>query len=59
MTDDEILRKSKEFFGNNYVTCDSADPRMINFLANNGIRAIPAVKGADSIMRGIRWLQGF
>lgn len=59
MTDDEILKKSKEFFGNNYVTCDSAEPRMINFLANNGIRAVGAVKGPDSIIRSIRWLQGY
>ena len=59
MTDDEILNKSREFFGNNYVTCDSAEPRMINFLANNGIKAVGAVKGPDSIIRSIRWLQGF
>lgn len=59
MTDDEILKSSRKFFGNNYVTCDSAEPRMINFLANNGIRAVGAVKGADSIIRSIRWLQGY
>lgn len=59
MTDDDLLRKAKDFFGTNYVTCDSSAPKTIDFLANNGIRAIPAVKGADSIMRGIRWLQDY
>ena len=59
MTDSELLKTSKRFFGNNYVTCDSADPKSIDFLANNGIRAVPAVKGGDSIMRGIRWLQDY
>lgn len=57
--DDELLRENKRFFGRNYVTCDSAEPKTIDFLASNGINAIAAVKGADSIMRGIRWLQGY
>ena len=59
MTDDELLAKSREFFGRHYVTCDSAEPKTIDFLASNGVRAIPAVKGSDSILRGIRWLQGY
>lgn len=29
MTDDELLRVCKEFFGNLYVICDSADPKTI------------------------------
>lgn len=59
MNDAELLRVCREFIGNNYVTCDSADPKTIDFLAMNGIKAAGAVKGADSILRGIRWLQGF
>lgn len=59
MTDDELLRVCKEFFGNLYVICDSADPKTIDYLAMNNINATPAVKGADSINRGIRWLQGY
>lgn len=58
MSDDELLRVSKEFFGNNYVVCDCAEPKTIDFLASGGVKAIPTVKGADSINRGIRWLQG-
>lgn len=59
MTDSELLRVCKEFFGNMYVTCDSAEPKTIDYLVANGIRAGGAVKGADSILRGIRWLLGF
>ena len=59
MTDDELTRICKSFFGREYVTCDSAEPKTIDYLAQNGINAIPAVKGADSINRGIRWLQGY
>ena len=59
MTDSDLLRTSRRFFGRNYVTCDSAEPKTIDFLASNDIRAIPAVKGPDSIMRGIRWLQDY
>ena len=59
MTDEMLLSTAREFFGRNYVTCDSADPKTIDFLAVNGIMAVPAMKGADSIIRGIRWLQGY
>lgn len=59
MSDDELVRVSKSFLGREYVTCDSAEPKTIDYLVMNGINAIPAVKGADSINRGIRWLQGY
>lgn len=59
MTDDELVRVCKSFLGNQYVTCDSAEPKTINMLCNNGIRAVGAVKGSDSINNGIRWLQGY
>ena len=38
---------------------DSAEPKTIDYLANHGVNATPAVKGADSINRGIRWLQTY
>ncbi len=56
MSDAELLRVAGEFAGRNYITCDSADPKTIDFLADNGVNAIPAVKGPDSVNRGIRWL---
>lgn len=59
MSDEELLRVCRDFVGNHYVTCDSSEPKSINFLANSGIKAIAAVKGADSINRGIRWLQDY
>lgn len=57
MSDDELVRVGKEFFGNQYVACDSAEPKTIDYLVQNGIKAYPVKKGADSINRGIRWLQ--
>ena len=59
VNDDELVKVSRDFVGDNYITCDSAEPKTIDYLANHGIRAIPAVKGADSINRGIRWLQTY
>jgi phage terminase large subunit len=59
MTDEELVRVSKEFFGRSYVICDSADPKTIDYLAAHGLNAVPAAKGADSINRGIRWLLGY
>ena len=59
MSDDELVRVGKRFFGTQIVGCDSAEPKTIDYLAMNGINAYPAIKGADSINRGIRWLQGY
>lgn len=59
MSDDELVRVLKKMIGREYITCDSAEPKTIDYLASNNINAIGAVKGADSINRGIRWLQGF
>lgn len=59
MSDDELVRVCKDFFGKNIVTCDSAEPKTIDYLALHNINAVPAIKGADSINRGIRFLQGY
>lgn len=59
MTDGDLVRVCKNFIGEQYVTCDSAEPKTINMLCNNGIKAVGAVKGSDSINNGIRWLQGY
>ena len=59
MSDDELVRVSAKLFGREYVTCDSAEPKTIDYLVMHGINAIPAVKGSDSILRGIRYLQGY
>ena len=59
MTDDELLSVCGQFCGNDYLICDSAEPKTIDFLAANNVKAVGAVKGADSVNRGIRWLQGY
>lgn len=59
MHDDELAEVLADRLKGQYVTCDSAEPKSIDDLNRRGIRAIPAVKGADSINYGIRFLQGF
>ena len=43
--------------GNQYVTCDSSEPKSIRELVAHGVRAIPAKKGPDSVNHGINWLR--
>lgn len=59
MSDDELVRVGKTFFSTQLVGCDSAEPKTIDYLTLNGINAYAAIKGADSINRGIRWLQSY
>lgn len=59
MSDEALLRVCRQKIGSQYVVCDSAEPKTIDFLCQHGIRAVGAVKGADSINRGIRWLQDY
>ncbi len=44
---------------NEYVICDSAEPKSIAEYRSEGIRALPAKKGRGSIESGIKFLQGF
>ena len=37
--------------------CDSAEPKSIYDLQNEGLRAIPCKKYAGSVIYGIKWLQ--
>lgn len=59
MSDSQLVDVVKEKIGNQIVTCDGAEPKTIDLLNDNGINAYAAVKGPDSINRGIRFLQGF
>lgn len=59
MSDDELLRVIRKMIGHEYITCDSAEPKTIDYLSANNVNAVGTVKGADSINRGIRWLQGY
>lgn len=59
MHDDELAERLKQTIGTQYVTCDSSEPKSIDDLCRRGIRAKGAIKGADSINYGIRFLQGY
>ena len=59
MSDEELVRVCKDFFGKQIITCDSAEPKTIDYLALHNLNVTPAIKGADSINRGIRFLQGY
>jgi len=54
---EELVEKIKRKANHEIVTCDSEDPRMIDALRRNGLHAIPAKKGPDSVNHGMRWLQ--
>ena len=41
------------------IKCDSSEPKSIVELNKYGINAIPAQKGPDSVLHGIKWLQGY
>lgn len=43
--------------GTDYLICDSAEPKSIMELQYNGVNAVPAKKGKDSVNFGIQWLQ--
>ena len=59
VTNDQIAADIKPIIGTENVTCDSAEPKSIQELNNHGISAIGAVKGKDSILHGIQWLQQY
>ncbi len=58
LTNSHLAELMKDFAKGHYITCDSAEPKSIKELQNLGIRALPAKKGADSVMHGLQWLQG-
>lgn len=52
---DEVRKRIADRF----VTCDSAGKQNIIELNDKGIWALPSIKGPDSIIHGIMWLQDF
>ena len=58
MHDDELAEELRQHLDGDYVTCDCAEPKSISDLCRQGIKAMPAVKGKDSVNFGIRFLQG-
>src|SRR5699024_4790884 len=55
---DDLADKLNPIVPNEYVTCDSSEPRSIADLKRRGVKALAAKKGPGSIEHGIRWLQG-
>ena len=55
---DDIAEELKPIVGHELITCDSSEPRSIEDLKRNSIRARGAKKGPGSIEHGIKWLQG-
>ncbi len=59
LLDEMIAAVKSKIPENQYVTCDSSDEMLIDEMCRHGIKALPAIKGPDSIMAGILWLQGY
>jgi phage terminase large subunit len=57
LTNDVLANKIKTIIGNEYITCDSAEPKSIRELQLMGVKAKAAKKGKDSINFGIDWLK--
>lgn len=58
-TYESLVEDVKNVAGNNIVMCDNEDSRGVYMLQQGGVRAIATKKGADSVINGITWLQGF
>jgi len=59
-TNKEYIEENKEYdilHENENVICDSAEPSKIKELVQYGYGAIPAIKGKDSVSRGIDFLK--
>lgn len=59
LTTSQIYAINKEFAGNKLIIADSAEPRLINELRNQGNNIREAVKGQGSISAGIALLQDY
>lgn len=57
LTNDVLASEVKKIIGNQYIVCDSAEPKSIQELKNFGVRALAAKKGKDSVTFGIDWLK--
>lgn len=57
LTNDLLAEEVIKLIGKDRVVCDSAEPKSIAELKALGINAIGAVKGKDSVLFGIQWLQ--
>lgn len=54
---DDLAKILKDKIHGRIVTCDSSEPRSIADLRRNGVNAVGAKKGPDSIEHGINWIK--
>lgn len=60
VTNIQIAQKIKEMgYGGQIIVCDSAEPKSIRELQENGIRAKGSRKGRDSVNHGIQQIQNY
>ena len=57
LTNPQLAKEIKKRIGTRPVMCDSAEPKSIQELRDNGVEALAAKKGKDSVNFGIQWLQ--
>jgi phage terminase large subunit len=57
LTNDKLAEEVVRMVGNKVVTCDSAEPKSVAELNRYRVAARSAVKGKDSVLHGIQWLQ--
>lgn len=57
LTNDLLAVEVKKIIGDEYVVCDSAEPKSIAELRQYGVNASEAMKGRDSVLFGYQWLQ--
>jgi len=58
LTDTQLGRKTKQMIGNDLVICDSAEPKSIKHLKDEGVNAKGVKKGKGSVETRYRWYQG-
>ena len=57
LTNDILAQHVLEICGDDYIVCDSAEPKSVAELNQHGVSAMSAKKGKDSVIHGIQWLQ--
>jgi len=57
LTNPQIAKRLKPIIGHECIFCDSAEPKSIQELKDEGIDARPVKKGPDSLLYSIKWLQ--
>jgi len=59
LTNPEIADRLEPIIDRERIGCDSAEPKSIQELINNGVNAYGAEKGKDSVNFSIQWLKGY